>query len=235
MSTSGHHPSVFDIVPNVPGHVSSFIFVGLLLISATTIAAVQLRKTMKNAERAIVPDQTLSYRNFFEMIAEGLYKLCVSIMGEHSAHKFYPVMGSLFLLILTSNLLGLVPGFLSPTDNLNTTLALGLFVFIYYNFQGFKENGLGYLKQFAGPVWVLAPVLFFIELISHGVRPLSLGLRLSTNVSADHAVLGAFSELVPLGIPAIFYGVGIFVSLVQALVFCILTMVYISLSTSHEH
>jgi F-type H+-transporting ATPase subunit a len=232
---SAAHPSVFDFVPGVPGHVSAFAFVGVLLIATSTIAAVKLKSTLKDPEQAIVPDRSLTYRNFFEMLAEALYKLCVSIMGEHSAHKFYPMMGSLFLLILGSNLLGLIPGFISPTDNLNTSLGLGLFVFFYYNYQGFKENGVAYLKQFAGPVWVIAPVLFVIELISHGVRPLSLGLRLSTNISADHAVLAAFSNLVPLGVPAIFYGMGIFVSLVQAMIFCILTMVYISLSTSHEH
>jgi F-type H+-transporting ATPase subunit a len=118
---------------------------------------------------------------------------------------------------------------------MNTTLALGLFVFLYYNYAGFKAHGFGYLKQFFGPVIWLAPLMFIIEVASHVFRPLSLALRLRGNIMGDHIVLGVFSGLVPYLLPVIFYGLGVFVAFMQAFVFCLMTMVYISLSTSHDH
>jgi F-type H+-transporting ATPase subunit a len=129
----------------------------------------------------------------------------------------------------------MIPGLLPPTDNLNTTFALGLFVFLYYNYVGLRENGLAYLKHFAGPILWLAPLMLIVEIASHVFRPISLGLRLRGNIMGDHVVLGIFNDLVPIGIPFIFYGIGLFVALVQAFVFCLMTMVYISLSASHDH
>jgi F-type H+-transporting ATPase subunit a len=108
-------------------------------------------------------------------------------------------------------------------------------VFLYYNLVGFKENGFGYLKHFMGPVWYLAPLIGAIEVASHVFRPISLGLRLRGNIMGDHVVLGIFNHLVPYLVPAVFYGVGLFVAFVQAFVFCLMTMVYISLSASHDH
>jgi F-type H+-transporting ATPase subunit a len=133
--------------------------------------------------------------------------------------------------------LGLIPGFSPATDNFNTTLALGIFVFLYYNYQGIKEQGLwGHIKHFMGPVWYLAILIFPIELISHAVRPLSLGLRLQGNMKGDHLVLSIFSGLVPYLVPIPFYVIGLFVCFMQAFVFTLLTMVYISLSTAtHDH
>jgi F-type H+-transporting ATPase subunit a len=145
------------------------------------------------------------------------------------------VIGTLFVFIFASNLLGLIPVFQPATDNMNTTLALGLFVFLYYNYAGFKAHGAAYLKHFLGPVLWLAPLMLVIELASHLFRPLSLALRLRGNILGDHIVLGVFSGLVPYLLPVIFYGLGVFVAFMQAFVFCLMTMVYISLSTSHDH
>jgi len=112
---------------------------------------------------------------------------------------------------------------------------MGLFAFIFYNLVGFKAHGAAYLKHFLGPVLWLAPLMLIIELASHIFRPLSLGIRLRANMTADHAVLHSFTELVPIGIPVIFMGLGVFVSFMQAFVFTLMTMVYISLSASHDH
>ncbi len=101
--------------------------------------------------------------------------------------------------------------------------------------MGLKVNGLAYLKHFLGPVLWLGPLMLIIEIASHVFRPLSLALRLRGNIMGDHVVLSIFSDLVPLVVPMIFYGLGIFVAFVQAFVFCLMTMVYISLSTAHDH
>lgn len=223
--------SQIPVLKDYPNHlVMSFIIAGLLILF-TLIASLKL----KAAKNAVVPDATLTYKNFFEVIAEKIYGLCESVMGEHAAEEYFSVVVTLFVFIFTCNFVGLIPGFLPPTDNINVTFAAGFFVFLYYNIQGFKKNGLGYIKHFFGPLWYLAPLMFVIEVISHLSRPLSLALRLRGNMMGDHAVLGVFLSLVPYGIPVIFYGLGVFVSFIQAFVFCLLTMVYINLSTAHDH
>jgi F-type H+-transporting ATPase subunit a len=189
---------------------------------------------MRTNEGGLIPDETLTYRNFFEMIAESLYQLTVSVIG-HDAPIYFPIVGSLFVFILSANLIGLIPIFQPATDNMNTTLALGVFVFLYYNYAGFKVHGIRYLKHFLGPVVWLGPLMLVIELASHLFRALSLGLRLRGNIMGDHIVLKIFSDLVPYLVPVVFYGIGVFVAFIQAFVFCLMTMVYISLSTSHDH
>ncbi len=219
----------------LPNHVVMSTFVAILLMATTAIAKSQLASASGQAEGGIIPDRKLTYKNFFELIAEALFNVTEAILGEKEAPRYFHVIGALFLYIFISNLVGLIPGMLPPTDNLNTTLALGSFVFLYYNYLGFKEHGFGYLKHFMGPVLLLAPLIFAIELVSHLVRPLSLALRLRGNIVGDHMVLSIFHDIVPQLVPVVFYGIGLFVSFIQAFVFCLLTMVYISLSTSHDH
>ena len=131
--------------------------------------------------------------------------------------------------------MGLLPGMGAATGNINTTLALGVFSFLMYNIYGFKEHGPGYLKQLMGPVLFLAPLMFIIELISHLVRPLSLGLRLYGNMLGDHTVLSIFLDMTPFLVPVVFYFLGFFVCTIQAFIFTILSMVYISIALSHDH
>jgi F-type H+-transporting ATPase subunit a len=222
-------------VPEQYNHVVMALVVSMVLIGTTLVARAQLARTMASAEGGLIPDSNWSFKNFFEIIAESLYKLTESVIGEHEAHVYYPIIGTLFVFIFASNILGLIPGILPPTDNLNTTLALGAFVFLYYNYAGVKEHGIGYLKQFMGPLVWIAPLMFIIEIVSHIFRPISLALRLRGNIMGDHIVLHVFSSLVPYVLPVIFYGLGVFVAFIQAFVFCLMTMVYISLSTSHDH
>jgi F-type H+-transporting ATPase subunit a len=219
----------------LPNHVVMTLIVSFFLVLTTWIAKNQLVSAMAREDGALIPDSKLTYRNFFEIVAESLYKLTESVIGHHDAPIYYPVIGSLFVFIFVSNIVGLIPAFLPPTDNLNTTLALGVFVFVYYNYAGLKAHGVGYLKHFLGPVLWLSPLMLVIELASHVFRPLSLALRLRGNILGDHIVLGVFSSLVPYLLPVIFYGLGVFVAFLQAFVFCLMTMVYISLSTSHDH
>jgi F-type H+-transporting ATPase subunit a len=234
---SEHHFNWLDMlgVPEAYNHVVMSAVVAVVLIGMTAVARGQLVRTMGLAEGGLVPEKNWTFKNFFEIIAESLFKLTESIIGHHDAPTYYPLVGTLFVFIFTSNILGLIPGFLPPTENMNTTLAFGLFVFIYYNWAGFKVHGIGYIKQFFGPLWWLAWLIFPIEVISHLFRPLSLALRLRGNIMGDHIVMGVFSGLVPYLLPVIFYGLGVFVAFIQAFVFCLMTMVYISLSISHDH
>jgi F-type H+-transporting ATPase subunit a len=217
-------------------HVAMTVIISVMLILTTFIASLQLKKAMRaTQDGALIPESKMTFRNFFEIIAESLYGFVEGVIGHHEAAIYFPVIGTLFVFIFTCNLIGLVPGLLPPTDNLNTTLALGVFVFFYYNFAGLKAHGIGYLKHFAGPVLWLAPLMVVIELMSHIFRPVSLALRLRGNIMGDHIVLGVFSSLVPYLLPVIFYGLGVFVAFIQAFVFCLMTMAYISLSTAHDH
>ena len=230
-----HEPFTWlGLIPGLHGiesHVLTAILIAALLVIGGVVAVAQMRA----ATNPVVPEGRLSFRGFFELVAEKLLQLCQSVMGEKEAQTYFPLIATLFVFIFVSNIIGLIPGFLPPTDNINTTLALGVFVFIFYNLQGLKAHGIGYLKHFLGPVWYLAPLMLVIEVVSHVFRPISLGLRLRGNIMGDHIVLHVFTDLTKVGLPIIFYGMGVFVSFIQAFVFCLLTMVYISLSTAHDH
>ncbi|MBS1959298.1 MAG: F0F1 ATP synthase subunit A [Bdellovibrionales bacterium] len=235
------HGNAFNWLSFVPGldvghygHVFLAILIMVLLLVFTLIARVQLNAAIKREDQGLVPDSKLTIRNFFEIIAEALYDLAVSVMGKHNAERHFPLIATLFIFILSCNLVGMIPGLLPPTENLNTTLSFGLFVFIYYTAVGIKDSGLGYFKHFFGPVWWLAWLIFPIEIASNLFRPISLALRLRGNIMGDHVVLGVFNELTHIGVPIIFYAMGLFVCLIQAFVFCLLTMVYISLASHHE-
>ncbi len=213
-------------------HVLSAILVVLFL----TFAAYRIKNNLSKKE-SVLPDEKLSLRNIFEILTiDFLLDLLGGIMGSREkAKKYFPLLGSAFFFILFANILGLIPGFLPPTGNFNTPVACGLVIFVMYNFYGFKEHGIGYLKHFAGPVVFLAPLMIIIEIISHLVRPASLSLRLFWNMTGDHLVLGIFTDLTHFVIPAIFIALGLFVSFLQAFIFTVLSAIYISLSIAHEH
>lgn len=215
---------------NIPDHVLTAGFCTLLIMGISLTA----KAVAGTPEQALIPSSKFSLRSLFELIVEGLSGLVESVMGK-GHENMIPIIGSLFLYILFNNFLGLVPGFAPATDNLNATLACGLSVFVLYNAMGIKEHGLAYFKHFLGPMLLLAPLMLPIELISHLVRPMSLGLRLFGNMTGDHTVLAIFLNLVPVGVPVIFYLLGMFVCFVQAFVFSLLSMVYISLATAHDH
>lgn len=231
-----HHFSWLELlgVNEELNHVVMSAAIGVILIVTTFIAATQMKRVFAK-EGGLIPDSKMTYKNFFEILAEKLYGLTESVIGHHDAPLYFPVIGSLFVFIFACNIIGLIPGLMPPTENMNTTTALGVFVFLYYNFVGLRANGIGYLKHFLGPMLWLAPLMLVIEIASHLFRPLSLALRLRGNIMGDHVVLSVFSGLVPYLLPVIFYGIGVFVAFIQAFVFVLMTMVYISLSTAHDH
>jgi len=152
----------------------------------------------------------------------------------HGGRKFMAPIGTFAVLILVSNLLGLVPGCMPPTGNIIVTLSLALCSFVTYNFYGIRAQGLGYIKHFMGPILVMAPLFFPIEVVSHIARPMSLAIRLFGNIFGDHQVSGVFLHLVPFAVPVPFILLGIFVAFVQTLVFCLLSMIYISQAVEHH-
>ena len=141
----------------------------------------------------------------------------------------------LMLFILSSNLLGLIPGFESPTALAVVPLGCAICAFVYYNLQGLKHSGPAYLKHFLGPVWWLAPLMVLIEIVSHLARMLSLTLRLYANMYAGDMVTLVFFSLIPIGVPIIFLGLHIFVSGLQAYIFVLLTTVYLSGAVAEAH
>jgi len=153
----------------------------------------------------------------------------------HEGPKFLPFLGTLFIFILFSNLIGIIPGFESPTMNPSVPAGCALLVFCFYNFMGFKQQGVfQYLKHFAGPMPYLAPLMVPIELISHMARPLSLTIRLFANMLAGEKVTVVFLGLTYLVAPAVFMGLHVFVSFLQAYIFVLLTMMYLSETVPHE-
>ncbi|MEE2975757.1 MAG: F0F1 ATP synthase subunit A [Thermodesulfobacteriota bacterium] len=216
------------------------IFGSVLVVTLLIFFSLRVRKRCLEAtedKASLTPSPKFSLTTFFEFITlDFLLKLIADIFGsEEKARRFLPLLGGSFFFIFFANLLGVFPGFYPASQNLNTTLAMSSVIFVAYNYLGFKEHGLGYLKHFMGPVIYLAPLMIIIELVSHLVRPASLSLRLFWNMFGDHLVLQIFSNLTPFIIPVIFIGLGVFVSFLQAFIFTILSSIYISLSISHDH
>ena len=227
------HPFTWvSVIPGLnllPEHTATATLVTLALLVWALVAYRQLRA----APDAAIPDGTLTSRNTLEILVEWFVGFIEGILG-HRGRKFVPVYATFFLFILAANLIGLIPGFAPPTNNFNITFALGVTSFLVYNYYGFRQKGVGYLKHFVGPIWWLAFLMLPLELIYNFVRPVSLALRLFGNMTGDHLVLEIFTDLTKLVIPVIFYALGAFVSLIQAFVFTILSIIYVSLALE-EH
>lgn len=248
-----HHPFTFfeNYISGVSHdnlHIIGATFVVILLVLAVVFVYPRLRLAKQN----LIPSSKVGIKNIFELLVEMLAGLADDIIG-HGSRKYLPFVGTIFFFMFFSNLLGLIPGFLPPTENWATGAAVAIIVFITYNFFGFQAHGPAYLKHFIAPIslagvknffaWflIMIPLLAFqvlfstIELISNFLRPITLSIRLFVNISADHKVLEAFSGLAPYVVPLPFMAMGIFVSFMQAFIFTLLTMVYISMAVAKDH
>jgi F-type H+-transporting ATPase subunit a len=175
-------------------------------------------------------------QNFWEIVIGGLDNFFVENMGPELADKLFPMIATFALYIAVANLIGLIPGFMSPTSSINTTLALTVIVWITHHIIGFRSNGFAYLKQFLGPMPILIPLMLPIEIIANVARLISLSIRLFGNIMAKETLLGilfllagAFFAPLPIMI------LGVLVSLVQAMVFVLLTVVYFTQANAHGH
>ena len=208
---------------HIPPHVAYSWVVMLILIGLGLMASRSISLVPKGAQ------------NVLEPVISGLEEFMVEITGEEG-RAFFPFIATIFLYIALCNLLGLIPGFLSPTANINTPLSLALLTFLYTHYLGVKYHGAKYIKHFLGPIPALAPLFFPIEIIGHFARVLSLTLRLFGNIMGEDLVLAillflAGTFLAPL--PMMFLAV--FTSVVQAFVFTLLAIMYFAGSMEHAH
>lgn len=225
----GHDPDKIAIATSA---ISSVVLIGL---SFAGYAALKKAKTD-------APASKFSLRAIFELLTEFIVGLADMVIGKEG-RKFVPMFGSIFLFILFNNLMGVIPGMGPATSNFNLTFALGMFSFVAYTLLGLREQKHHYAKQFTGHLpldmnpFLLIPMLILlvpIEIISHMIRPMSLGLRLMGNMEGDHTVVGVFTDIFPIGLPVPFYALGLFVSFMQAFVFTLLSMVYVSFAVAHD-
>ncbi|MHB1674582.1 MAG: F0F1 ATP synthase subunit A [Acidobacteriaceae bacterium] len=173
-------------------------------------------------------------QQFAEMIEEFVTNQTEPIIG-HKYTVYLPFITSVLLFILANNLLGLLPDVDTPTSSPVVPLGMALLTFAYYHWQGLKENKFGYVKQFLGPLWWIAPLMLPIELISHLARILSLTIRLFANMFASDLLILIFFALFPIALPVVFIGLHLGVSLIQAYVFMLLASIYIGQAIAHEH
>lgn len=225
------HPGKFE-------HVNSGLIVTGIIIVFSILAA---RKIRGREEQFIVPPSRASFAGIADYFFEAVYGLVQSTLGPQTK-KYFPFVGAMFIFILFSNLFGLIPYGGAPTSSLSTGFALGLTSFVFYNYQGIKEMGLGpYLNHFRMGIggnfffFVLGLVVACFELLSHILRPLTLGGRLGLNLTMDHMILHIFrNNLMAWLLPVPLMLFGIVVALIQAFVFATLTAVYLQLATEHH-
>lgn len=173
-------------------------------------------------------------QNFMELFIGAIEKMITDNMGE-KGKPFFPLIATLAFFILTSNLIGLVPGFYPPTANLNTTIACAIIVFITTHIVGIRQHGFSYVKHFLGPVWWLAPFMFFVEIIGHLSRPLSLSFRLFGNMNGHELILIIFFTLAPFLVPLPMMLLGVLIAFLQSFVFMLLATIYIQGSLEEAH
>jgi len=216
------HPFLFLEKIPLPAHVT---YTWLIMIILAILAFLATRRL------DIYPGRM---QHVFEVVLGGIKNLMLDAMGP-TGLKFFPLIATIAIFILTANLLGLIPGFESPTANLNTTVSMALVVFVLTHIVGVWLHGFKYVKQFLGPVWWMAPIMFPIEVVSHLARPISLSVRLFGNIMGEDLVLAIVLLLVPFLVPLPIFVLMIFTSIIQTLVFVMLSMIYIQLAMEESH
>jgi F-type H+-transporting ATPase subunit a len=227
----GHQP--------VDAHSAEPLAASMAVMLLVLLLAVRVQPSLENQDRAVVPETRLTLRTMFEVWIGYWYGLMKDMMGPKRAKRYFPLIGSLSVFIVFSNALGLIPGFTPPTSSWNITLGCAVLVFIMFNYYGFKEGGLGYVKHLFGPWlgWPYVPVnllLFVVETFSLFIRPLTLSIRLMLNMAVDHLLVTIMLGMVALLLPIPVLVLSTLIVIVQVLVFCLLTSIYITLATEHD-
>ena len=203
-------------------HDHSFIFLTHMLLTAAIVLVIA---KMATSNLRLVPTGT---QNVMEAYLSGVLAMGADVMGKAEARRYLPLVATIGLFVGIANLIGVIPGFEAPSAFLDFTLALALVVFVYYNFEGIRRNGLvSYFKHFMGPVWWLAWLMFPIEIVSHISRIISLSFRLFGNVKGDDMFLMVLLMLAPWLLPMIPFALLTFMAFLQAFIFMMLTYVYL--------
>jgi F-type H+-transporting ATPase subunit a len=239
-------PSLFGFEGSHETHVwvaawfSCFVVLSGALLARMGLARAQRR----NGIEKYFADDKLSIRNGAEIFVSGIKGMMTDLLAPKDVGLFLVAIGGMFIYILVSNLSGLVPGFLPPTDKMTHNAAIALTSFFLFMTVGLGRDPLGFVKHLMGPVILLVPLIFSIEVLGLVLRPVTLSFRLSGNMFGDHAVFGVMSDIMvqqvhpTLGmfipVPALFLGLGLVVSFIQAFVFSLLSTIYIGLSVPHH-
>ena len=230
-------------VTGVPWVVSSAIFAGLLLM----LSGLVVRSRIAASGGSVVPDEGFTLRNVSEVLIDMLSGLAEQNMGPEW-RRWFPLVATIFLFILLSNLLGLIPVIGGATSDINATAAWAIISVLVAEYVGIRKHGWGYINHFLGPsmfdvtiggkkihVRAMAPIFVPLELVAHLARVLSLAIRLLANMFADHTVVAVWLSLVPVAVPAVFMGLGLVIAFLQAFVFSLLTMIYINMAQAEAH
>ncbi len=239
----GHNMSAFgsSFLGNQPvdAHSAEPLVASIAVMLLVLLLAVLVQPALANQDSAVIPETRLTLRTIFEIWIGYWYGMMKDMMGPKRAKRYFPLIGALSVFIVFSNALGLIPGFTPPTSNWNITLGCAALVFIMFNYYGFKEGGLGYVKHLFGPWlgWPYVPVnllLFVVETFSLFIRPLTLSIRLMLNMAVDHLLVTIMLGMVALFLPIPVLILSTLIVIVQVLVFCLLTSIYITLATEHD-
>ncbi len=208
----------------LPPHLVMIILAFLIL----TLFSLWLR-------RRLSVDNPGSAQQGIELLLGGIQTMMRDVIGNDD-QRYFPLLGALFIYILLCNLMGQVPGFMAPTANINVPASMAVIAFLYYNYHGLRVQGLvSYLKHFAGPILLMAPLIFAIEVVSHFARMMSLSLRLFGNLFAEELASASLTDIFPFVVPLPTVVLGLFASLIQAFIFIVLNMVYIGVAITEEH
>lgn len=223
----------------VSSHGAEPLVASAFIMALLVFLALGVRAKVTDHDGAVIPEAKLTLRTSFEIFVGFWYGTMKDMMGPKRAKRYFPLVGSLACFILLSNALGLIPGFMPPTSNWNITMGCALIVFVMFNYYGLKENGFSYIKHLFGPYigWWAIPInllLFVIETVSTLIRPLTLSVRLMLNMAVDHLLVTLALAIFPLFLPIPVLILSTLVVIVQVMVFCLLTSIYISLATEHE-
>ena len=224
-----------------------FIQAALVAAGLLLLAGVLVRRKLATPSGGVVPDEGITLRNVLEVLVEWLAGMARERMGP-DWRKYFPIVGTMFFFILVSNLMGLIPGLAGATSSANTTWAWAVIAWLVYTAVGIAKHRHNYLVKFMGPSFfereifgrhvhfrLLMPIFLVLEIPLDLARILTLAVRLLANMFADHTVVMVWLSLVPIGVPAIFMGLGLIVSFLQAFVFSLLTMIYIGLALEDPH
>jgi F-type H+-transporting ATPase subunit a len=228
---------------HVPWVIQAALLSGVLLL----VGGWRVRRRLASAGGGVLPDEGVTLRNVLEVLVEWLAGMARERMGP-DWRKYFPLVGTMFFFILVSNLMGLVPGFDGSTSDANTTWAWAIMAWVFYTAIGIAKHKHNYLVKFMGPSFfekeifgrtvhfrLLIPIFMPLELVLDAARMLTLAVRLLANMFADHTVIAVWLSLVPVVVPAIFMGLGLVISFLQAFVFALLTMIYIGLALEEPH
>jgi len=210
--------------------LACFLLLGLALIGRMSLS----RATSRDGLEKYFANDSLDARTAAEVYASGIQGMMDGLLERKDVLLFFPYIAGLFAYIFLCNIQGILPGFLPPTDNINTNVGMALGSFLIFNIVGLTRDAGSYIKHLAGPVLLLAPFMFPLEVISLMIRPISLTIRLTANMFGDHQVFVLLSEQIPYGIPAGLLALATMVSVIQAFVFSLLTVIYINLSLPHH-